>query len=84
VARAEIHVLRPGAGGDLGLLAGSRAPTQPGDVGRFFARCVEAPPEVRFLIVNGTSRPVRMTRLDLTVASTVLGYTPRDTWPEGL
>jgi nucleoside-diphosphate-sugar epimerase len=56
----------------------------PGDVGRFFARCVEASPEVRFLIVNGTSRPVRTTRLDLTVAGTVLGYSPLDTWPEGL
>jgi nucleoside-diphosphate-sugar epimerase len=56
----------------------------PGDVGRFFARCVEASPEVRFLIVNGTSRPVRTTRLDLTVAATVLGYSPLDTWPEGL
>ena len=56
----------------------------PADVGRFFAQCVEAPPEVGFLIVNGTRRPVRTTRLDLTVAQTVLGYTPRDVWPEGL
>lgn len=56
----------------------------PGDVGRFFAHCVEAPRDVRFLIVNGTSRPIRMTRLDLTVAETVLGYRPQDTWPEGL
>jgi len=56
----------------------------PGDVGRFLAGCVEAPPDVRFLIVNGTSRPRRKTRLDLTVAETTLGYRPQDTWPEGL
>lgn len=56
----------------------------PGDVGRFFAHCVEAPRDVRFLIVNGTSRPIRTPRLDLTVAATVLGYHPQDTWPEGL
>jgi nucleoside-diphosphate-sugar epimerase len=56
----------------------------PGDVGRFLAGCVKAPPDVRFLIVNGTSRPRRMTRLDLTVAETTLGYRPQDTWPEGL
>lgn len=56
----------------------------PGDVGRFFACCVEAPQDLGFLIVNGTSRPIRTCRLDLTVASTVLGYHPQDTWPEGL
>ena len=56
----------------------------PGDVGRFFAHCVEAPRDVGFLIVNGTSRPLRTSRLDLTVAETILGYRPLDTWPEGL
>lgn len=56
----------------------------PGDIGRFFTCCVEASADVRFLIVNATSRPRRTTRLDLTVAETVLGYRPQDTWPEGL
>ncbi len=56
----------------------------PGDAGRFFAHCVEAPETVRFLIVNATSRPVRETRLDLTVARQVLGFEPRDRWPEGM
>jgi uronate dehydrogenase len=56
----------------------------PGDAGCFFNRCVEAPSDVRFLIVNATSRPVRETRLDLTVARQVLGFEPRDQWPEGI
>ena len=56
----------------------------PGDAGRFFTRCVEAPSDVRFLIVNATSRPVRETRLDLTVARQVLGFEPQDQWPEGI
>ena len=41
-------------------------------------------PILRFLIVNATSHPVRETRLDLTVARQVLGYEPRDRWPEGM
>lgn len=56
----------------------------PGDAGRFFACCVAAPPDVRFLIVHGASRPRRLARLDLTEAETKLGYRPQDTWPEGL
>lgn len=56
----------------------------PGDAGRFFTRCVQAPDDIRFLIVNATSRPVREIRLDLTVARRVLGFEPRDQWPEGL
>ncbi len=56
----------------------------PNDAGRFFACCVEAPESVRFLIVNGTSKPVRETRLDVTVARTVLGYEPAEQWPQGM
>ena len=56
----------------------------PGDIGRFFAHCVEAADDVRFLIVNGSSRPVKLARLDLGVAAKVLGYAPLDTWPEGM
>ena len=56
----------------------------PIDAGRFFAHCVEAPDTVRFLIVNGTSKPVRETRLDMTVARTVLGFEPLEQWPEGM
>ena len=56
----------------------------PGDIGRFFAHCVEAADDVRFLIANGSSRPVKLARLDLGVAAKVLGYVPKDTWPEGM
>lgn len=56
----------------------------PNDAGRFFACCVEAPEAVKFLIVNGTSKPARQTRLDMTVARTVLGYEPADQWPQGM
>ena len=56
----------------------------PNDAGRFFACCVEAPESVKFLIVNGTSRPLRQTRLDMTIARTVLGYEPSEQWPQGM
>lgn len=56
----------------------------PNDAGRFFACCVEAPASVKFLIVNGTSKPARETRLDMTVARTVLGYEPTEQWPQGM
>ena len=56
----------------------------PGDAGRFFTACVEAPDTVRFLIVNATSRPVRQARLDLSAARQVLGFEPKDQWPEGI
>ena len=45
---------------------------------------MEAAEDVRFLIVNGSSRPVKLARLDLGVAAKVLGYVPQDTWPEGM
>lgn len=56
----------------------------PGDAGRFFACCVEAPESVRFLVVNAASRPVKTMRLDLSVARDVLDYEPQDTWPYGV
>ena len=56
----------------------------PADTGRFFACCVEAPASVRHLLVNATSRSRHITRLDLSVAKELLGFEPRDTWPEGL
>ena len=56
----------------------------PEDAGRFFACCVEAPKSVRYLLVNAASRPLRLARMDLGVARDVLGYVPRDTYPEGM
>lgn len=56
----------------------------PGDAGRFFACAVEAPETVRFAIVYPTSRPLRRERLDLEPARRLLGYEPRETWPQGV
>lgn len=56
----------------------------PGDAGRFFARAVEAPEELRFAILFATSRPVGATQFDLGPARELLGYEPQDRWPEGM
>jgi nucleoside-diphosphate-sugar epimerase len=56
----------------------------PGDAGRCFAGAVEADPSLRFAVVFATSRPVRGVRYDLRPARDLLGYEPRDRWPEGL
>jgi nucleoside-diphosphate-sugar epimerase len=56
----------------------------PADAGRFFACAVEAPADVRFAVVYACSRPVREQFYDLAPAKDLLGYEPRDTWPEGV
>jgi uronate dehydrogenase len=56
----------------------------PGDAGRFFACAVEAPADLRFAIVYATSRPVRAGMYDLESAKKLLGFEPRDRWPEGI
>jgi nucleoside-diphosphate-sugar epimerase len=56
----------------------------PGDAGRFFACAVEAPPDIRFAIVYATSRPVGSATYDPEPARTLLGFEPRDRWPEGV
>ena len=55
----------------------------PGDAGRFFACAVEAPDDVRFAVVYACSRPVRQVFYDPTPAKELLGYEPRDRWPQG-
>lgn len=55
----------------------------PGDAGRFCACAVEAGP-IRFAVVYATSRPVRPPRLDLGPAKELLGYEPRESWPQGV
>jgi nucleoside-diphosphate-sugar epimerase len=55
----------------------------PGDAGRFFACAVQAPADVRFAIVYATSKPVREAVYDLEEVRRLLGYEPRDVWPEG-
>lgn len=56
----------------------------PGDAGRGFAAAVEAPADVRFAVLFLTSRPLRAARYDLEPTRRVIGYEPRDTFPQGL
>jgi nucleoside-diphosphate-sugar epimerase len=55
----------------------------PADAGRFFACAVEAP-LLPFAVVYACSRPARRIMYDLAPAKDLLGYEPRDTWPEGV
>ncbi len=55
----------------------------PGDAGRFFACAVEAPAEVRFAILYAASRFLQEQRFDLEPAKRLLGYEPRERWPQG-
>jgi uronate dehydrogenase len=56
------------------------------DAGRLFAACVESayPGAGEELTVNGTSRPASERGMDGSDAVELLGYEPRDTFPEGL
>jgi putative NADH-flavin reductase len=56
------------------------------DSDRFHALCVESPnpPPGTAVILHAASRPVGIGRMDLEPARQVIGYVPRDTWPEGL
>jgi nucleoside-diphosphate-sugar epimerase len=56
----------------------------PRDAGRFFAAAVEAPLDIRYLVVYPTSRPLQTMYYDLSGAKKYLGYEPRDTWPQGV
>jgi uronate dehydrogenase len=56
----------------------------PDDAGRFFACAVEAPADLRFAITYATSRPLRTGMYELETAKKLLGFEPRDRWPEGI
>jgi uronate dehydrogenase len=56
----------------------------PADAGRFFACAVEAPADLRFAVVYATSRPLRASLYDLDTAKQLLGFEPRDQWPQGI
>ena len=56
----------------------------PGDAGRFFACAVEAPADVRFAVVYACSRPLVQNYYDDRPATDLLGYEPRDQWPDGI
>ena len=75
--RAHAEELAASAHGKDGYLS-------PGDAGRGFAAAVEAEGLPRYTVVHVCSLPVGMARYDLRPAKTLLGYEPRDRWPEGL
>jgi uronate dehydrogenase len=56
----------------------------PGDAGRFFGCAVEAKAVIPFAIFYATSIPAKVVRYDLGPAKKLLGYEPKDTWPQGL
>ena len=63
---------------------GKNSYLSPGDAGRCFAGAVEASQNLKFAIVFATSRPVDRPRYDLGPTRELLGFEPRDRWPEGL
>jgi nucleoside-diphosphate-sugar epimerase len=56
----------------------------PGDAGRFFASAVAAPANVRYAVLYACSIPARRVTYDLGPAKELLGWEPRDTWPQGV
>jgi uronate dehydrogenase len=56
----------------------------PGDAGRFFAAATLAPLAARYAVVYAASRPQRQATYDLDTTRELLGFEPRDTWPEGV
>ena len=56
----------------------------PADAGRFFALAVEAAASGGFAVVYACSRPLRQEVYDLRPAKDLIGYEPRDVWPQGV
>jgi uronate dehydrogenase len=56
----------------------------PGDAGRFFACAAEAAVSPSFSIVYATSKPRRRSYFDMDAARKLVGFEPKDTWPEGV
>lgn len=55
----------------------------PGDAGRFFAAAVEAETLPPFSVVFATSRFTHQLRYDLAATRDLLGWEPRERWPDG-
>jgi uronate dehydrogenase len=56
----------------------------PGDAGRFFACAVEAAADIKFAILYATSLPIDSWTYDLDTTKELIGFEPRDRWPEGV
>lgn len=55
----------------------------PGDAGRFFADAVLAPAHFTYALLYACSKPVTQETYDLEPARKLLGWEPRDRWPDG-
>jgi uronate dehydrogenase len=55
----------------------------PGDAGRFFACAVDASRDLRFAVLYATSKPRHILRYDLAPSKDLIGYEPREVWPQG-
>jgi len=56
----------------------------PGDAGRFFAAAVEAETLPPFVTLSATSRFTHQLRYDLSLTRELLGWEPREKWPDGI
>jgi nucleoside-diphosphate-sugar epimerase len=56
----------------------------PGDAGRFFVAAALSAAEFSYQVVYATSRPQRVTYMDLEPARRLLGWEPQETWPQGI
>lgn len=56
----------------------------PGDAGRFFAAAVEVDKLPPFAVVYASSKYVNTHAYDLTDAKELLGWEPREKWPDGM
>ena len=55
----------------------------PGDAGRFFVRAIETSLDPGFTVVFATSRPLVAPVFDPEPARRLLGWEPKDQWPDG-
>jgi hypothetical protein len=65
------------------LAVGCDVYLSPGDAGRFFACTVEAPAELRWAVLDATSKPTHRLTYDLEPTRKLVGFEPRETWPAG-
>ena len=66
-----------------GSFHGPHCYLSPHDAGTFFAAAVEQAVAPGHHLVLATSLPKEIAMVDLSVASALLGWVPRDRWPEG-
>ena len=75
---------RPGQAEEIrGNKLGQDVFLSPRDAGRFFAAAVEAVKLTGYSVVFATSRYTHQLRYDLEPARKLIGYEPRDRWPDG-